>query len=199
MLDAYKELTPVVYGENAIKYLCFSAKTEGMVFHMHWHDRMELLRVVSGQLELHLNEEHITVLPGQVVITSPRMMHCGFAGKEGVIYHTIMFDIERFSNQTIASDKYLSPISKSEVVFQLVTENLKVVEIVDRLVSVLSDDRDENPLFAIGVVYEIIGTLYQYCISNTKINYRIDQNFRNVLEYINKNYSKKFRIKIKNV
>ena len=28
MLDAYKELTPVVYGENAIKYLKFSFLNE---------------------------------------------------------------------------------------------------------------------------------------------------------------------------
>ena len=43
MIDGYKELTPVIYGENAIKYLYTEQKkAEGEIcFLLHWHDRME--------------------------------------------------------------------------------------------------------------------------------------------------------------
>ena len=46
MIDGYKELTPVIYGENAIKYLYTEQKkAEGEIcFLLHWHDRMELTR-----------------------------------------------------------------------------------------------------------------------------------------------------------
>lgn len=41
MIDGYKELTPVIYGENAIKYLYTEQKkAEGEIcFLLHWHDR----------------------------------------------------------------------------------------------------------------------------------------------------------------
>ena len=47
MIDGYKELTPVIYGENAIKYLYTEQKkAEGEIcFLLHWHDRMELTYV----------------------------------------------------------------------------------------------------------------------------------------------------------
>ncbi len=37
MLDAYKELTPVIYGENAVKHLYSERRTPGeLCFAMHW-------------------------------------------------------------------------------------------------------------------------------------------------------------------
>ena len=43
-LDANKELTPVLYGESAVKILkpiAFSKNAP--CFRMHWHERIELL------------------------------------------------------------------------------------------------------------------------------------------------------------
>ena len=58
MIDAYKELVPVVYGESSIKYLYSEAEADRMCFNMHWHDRMELNLVISGSLKL--RESYIT-------------------------------------------------------------------------------------------------------------------------------------------
>lgn len=195
MLDAYKELTPVIYGETAIKHLIISHKTKRMCFHMHWHDRMELLRVVSGELELHLGDEQITVLPGQVAIVAPRTMHCGFSGESGVLYHTIMFDVEKFCNATIASDKYLVPVCKYEAGFIPVATQPQVTEAVDRLLQILSAGENRNPLSAIGSVYEIIGALHQYCAGETKLIHHIDDSFKSVLEYINSHYTERISAK----
>ena len=82
--DAYKELTPVVYGENAVKHFYLDFRTPGAVcFAMHWHDRMELLYVVRGSLELHTQEGKFTVREGQTAVSAPRQLHGGFAGPEG--------------------------------------------------------------------------------------------------------------------
>lgn len=196
MLDAYKELIPIVYGENAIKYLQHTDEEAGkMCFRMHWHDRMELLRVVSGTLELHIGEEKICVLPGQAVIIGPRVMHCAFSGKTGVDYHVVMFDLENFCNATRASVKYIESICNCKTGFHIVTGNQKVVSEIDRLVNILCGVEDANSLFAIGVVYEIIGALYKYCESNFKIVYRRNETFRAVLEYINRSFCEKISVK----
>ena len=52
MEEKLKELTPVEYGESAVKYLHHKPLAEGTHFRMHWHDRIELLWFVSGSLTL---------------------------------------------------------------------------------------------------------------------------------------------------
>lgn len=195
MLDAYKELTPVIYGEHAIKYLFCKGEQGDLCFNMHWHDRMELLRIVSGRLELHLGAEHYSVFPGQLVIIGPRRMHYGFAGESGVIYHTIMFDIEKFYNATLAADKYLVPVNKNITNFQAVATSRQVIDVVDKLVNLLTTEKGENPLLAIGAVYEILGLLHQHCRSDTKVIPNADDKFRPILEYMNHNFAEKISAK----
>ena len=61
-LDRNKELTPVLYGKSAVKILRPVIFPENMLcFNMHWHERMELLYVVSGKIKLRLNNTETVV------------------------------------------------------------------------------------------------------------------------------------------
>ena len=196
MLDAYKELTPVVYGENAIKYLKGrNIEANRLIFYMHWHERMEVLRVMEGSLDLYLGEEHKSVSAGQVAIFVPGQLHCGFSGENGVKYHTLMFDVEKFCNATIASSKYLEPVYKYGTSFETVTKHPRVVEAADRLIAFMDDKGEGNPLFAIGAVYELMGCLHQYCGGSTRLIHKPDESFSAVLEYINDNFAQKISAK----
>jgi len=191
MLDAYKELTPVVYGENAIKYLENRKKPGEICFSMHWHERMELLYVEAGELELYFGQEHYSVDQGQTAVVSPGMMHCGVAGERGVVYHAIMFDVEKFQNGTMASQKYLAPVCKYRTGFQKVAQHTEIKETVEKLVKALSGGRGDNPLVAIGIIYEVIGLLCQHCGAGSGMVHRVDKGFGRVIEYINANYTEK--------
>lgn len=98
MIDGYKELTPVIYGENAIKYLYTEQKkAEGEIcFLLHWHDRMELTYVTEGTLRFVTEGEEFLVSAGELAVAGPGQMHGGFAVSEKVCYHTVMFDVEGF-------------------------------------------------------------------------------------------------------
>ena len=93
MIDGYKELTPVIYGENAIKYLYTEQKkAEGEIcFLLHWHDRMELTYVTEGTLRFVTEGEEFLVSAGELAVAGPGQMHGGFAVSEKVCYHTVMF------------------------------------------------------------------------------------------------------------
>lgn len=191
MLDYYKELEPVIYGENSIKHLYgdFSGNPGRMCFSMHWHDRLEILRLTSGQLKLHCEEGHFTVTPGQIVVISPRQRHGAFSGTDYVCYHTLMFDIDNFLNKTPASSKYLLPIIKGKTCFQPVIEDAQLLETIDSLLNLLSDPVQKSTLSTIGHVYEILGQLQCYahqtvCVSNTQIH-----GFDEVLTYIENHYT----------
>lgn len=193
MLEAYKELTPVVYGESAIKYFHNRIEeTSGrMCFNLHWHDRMELIYVASGTLELHSDEGHFTVQPGQVAVISPRQIHGGFAGCKGVDYHAIMFEVEKFCNGTIASDKYLAPLCKNKVSFQEVIEDDRLRLAVASLVEILTDQEGKKPLLAIGVIYSIFDILFRYYSKTSRVIHEQDNGFGKILEYINSHYTEK--------
>ena len=193
MLEAYKELTPVVYGESAIKYFHNRIEeTSGrMCFNLHWHDRMELIYVASGTLELHSDEGHFTVQPGQVAVISPRQIHGGFAGCKGVDYYAIMFEVEKFCNGTIASDKYLAPLCTNKVSFQTVIEDAQLQQTMATLVEILTDHDDKKPLLAIGVIYTIFDILFRYYSKTSKVIHEQDNGFGKILKYINDHYTEK--------
>ncbi len=189
MLDSYKELTPVLYGEHAVKHLYFEKEAGRMCFQMHWHDRVELLYVTCGKLEVHLDDRQVEILAGQVAVFCPRMLHGGFAGENGVKFHTIMFDLDNFYNKTPASEKYLDGLFRNEVCFQTVTTNEHITEAVKQLIKRLTAKDEENPLFVVGLVYDIVGNLYQFCRESIKPIQKISENFRNVLEFVNNHFT----------
>ncbi len=195
MLDAYKELMPVIYGESAIKYLPLrEVPPNSLCFRTHWHDRMELLGIVSGQLHVHLGDEQLTLSAGQIAVIEPRMMHYGISGSEGLQYHTIMFDVEKFYNGTIASEKYLSPIVKYGTRFKRMTNKEELFEAFERLVTMVTEE-NRNPLCAVGIIYEIIGLLYQYCAAESQLIYKFDKKFSVVIEYINEHFTEKISVR----
>ena len=192
MLDAYKELIPVVYGESSVKLLYgHGGDADRMCFGMHWHDRMEINFVVSGSLMLHSDEGHYEVKAGQVAVSPPQKMHCGIAGSDGVKYHTIMFDVEKFCNGTPASDKYLMPISKGEIVFPRVIDDKILKCAVEQLIQIATDREAYNPLQAESKIYEILGILISYGTVPKKANNEKDRRFYDILKYVNEHFTDK--------
>lgn len=195
MLDAYKELTPVIYGENGLRFLNSVTGPGGLCFSAHWHDRIELLHIISGTLEAYLDNEHVTAAPGQTVIIMPHATHCGFAGSQGVYYHMIAFDVEKFCNSTIASEKYLAPIFKYGANFCPVTSAPSVAKAMDELEALLTAGNVCHPLCVIGKIYEILGLFYQYCTVTPRQIHKTDERFGKVLEYINLHYTENISAK----
>ena len=52
-LDAYKELSPVLYGESDVKTLeYFKPEKDTLGVSMHWHNRIEIIVAKSGSLRM---------------------------------------------------------------------------------------------------------------------------------------------------
>lgn len=200
MLDVYKELEPVVYGENALKYLFMEHCSPGQVcFNMHWHERMEIIYVVSGNLELRNAEDNWYLGEGQIAVFAPRQLHGGVAGENGVTYHTLMFDLELFYNASIASEKYLQPLAKGYVGFQKCIEEKDVLRVLQCLVRMVNKEERSHPLIVIGMVYEFIGRIYPYSLNNQLTICSQDKGFGIVVDYVNAHYMEKISAKMLSV
>lgn len=197
MLDKYKEMDPIVYGENAIKYMMLNNWPPcKRCFKMHWHERMEILYVIDGSLEVHDLEDSYCLKPGQISVFSPGQLHQGFAGPDGVTYHVFMFDAEMFSNATLGVRKYMHWFTRGNVKFQRCIENEELVQILEHLVSLVNGVKKVNPLITIGVIYEVLGLLYPYGIEDERTANQWDKGFGKVLEYVNNHYTEKISPKV---
>ena len=187
---AYKEYEPVRYPENGVKVL-YDARVEpgAKAFPLHWHERMELIRVVEGSLECHVDDTRFIVKTGELAIACPCRPHGAAAGREGARYHTVMFDPADFYNASGASRRYLTAICDSTAEYAPCTGDSRVLGVLDGLVSLCRSEGRGTALYAVGRVYELLGVLYDRCLLNESPSRLADARFREVFEYIEAHYT----------
>ena len=190
-LDAHKELAAVHYGPYCARFLLDSHKLPHKEsVHLHWHDRMELLRIRQGSMTMQVGNERVEAKAGQLVIVCPRQIHCGTAGAEGVGYDVIMFELEQLLSNTDASGAYLEPVANGTVTFYPVTDHPEILSIADRLLAQYRHREKVNPLRFLSGVLKLMGVLYeQLPLTQRFLDPRGDA-FRPVLEYVNQNFAK---------
>lgn len=189
-LDAYKELTPVVYGELSARFLEFRRQPGQECFRLHWHERMELLRIRQGSMELRIGEEKLTAKAWELVLIYPCQPHYALAGEDGVTYDVIMFDLALLQNGSMAGANYLQPIAEGMVTFASVSADPDLVAAADSLLEMYRDRERINPLRITGGIYGLLGMLYERFPQNQRTVRHVPDAFKPVVEYVNQNFTK---------
>ncbi len=188
-LDYQKELTPVLYGDSAVKVIRHThIEPERLGFSMHWHDRMEILYVHSGSLCISIGEQTVDVGEGQVAVFTPTLPHSGTAGNHGANYDAIMFDISKFYNTTGASERFLVPLHEQRIAFSTVTEHTDVVNSVREILSLYDSNDGISDILAVGEVYRLIGLLFKNCVDSEHTLPQDSGRFKEVLDFVGKNF-----------
>jgi len=183
-----QELTPVVYGAYPAKILPRITLTAGeMAFSLHWHDRVELHRILRGSLELFCADEHIVLHEGDVSVVSPRLLHRGVAGADGVEYDVIMFDARHLLNQTEASAQFLKPLCDGVLAFSPIISSREVTAVVDRIISATVAETSHR-LQLLGDLYVLVGLLYQCTEVRQGLSSGVEERFGRVISYINEHF-----------
>ena len=188
-LDYQKELTPVLYGDTAVKIIKHTMRSAGKIcFSMHWHDRMEILIVHSGSLLVNIGDAGFEVKTGQLAVFPPCVPHFAVAGADGVLYDAVMFDISKFFNSTGASPRLLEPLHSQRVLFHSVVDDSETVSTAKKILA-LHDTADEGfELIAIGEVYRLIGLLYKNWLSQQQMSQPDCGRFKEILDYIGSSF-----------
>lgn len=189
-LDYYKELTPVFYHSDGLKILCVAnIPPDKMVFPMHWHDRMELILVTSGSLNIRVGTETTTLSPNHLAIISPRQLHYGLSGAEGVSCYAFMFDISHFMNSVPTVRQFIAPISEKRTLFQPWTSQHEIVELLKNIIKLHTSKQNFHHLQVVGKIYELVALLYQFCFTGEEVNSITDSRFQDVLNYVNLHFA----------
>lgn len=184
-MDIYEELTPVrysTYGVNILRGFAFREREN--CFTVHWHERIELLLVREGSLELYLGERHAaTVHAGSVAIVGPRQPHSAVAGGRGVVYDVLSFRADHFLNGTSATGQLLRPLLEGRV------ELLPASQELWKGVSAVLEASKCGPLEAVGRVYQLLNILLDACVVAVRPGGAADRRFRQVVEYVSSHYT----------
>lgn len=183
-LISQKELTPVVYGEMPVKCFRVSAAPGELVFYLHWHDRVELHSVVSGSLELFCGEEHTVLRAGEVSAVSPRLLHHGVAGEEGVVYDVLMFDLSLLVGR--ATEPWLGALESGRAVFEIKYEASPITEATHRVIEAYTA-KETHPLGMVALLYGLLGEMYRLGGIREHTLPPLEENFSRVIEYIHEN------------
>ena len=188
-MASFKEIQTINYKESGIYHHTFSFESGETCFQSHWHERLEILYIISGKMHLYMDGNYYVASAGQTVIISPMLTHKGIADEGGIKYEVIAVDISKFSNLSTASHKYLTSLAEQKILFYPLTEHPAITSSITSLLACLNDEHSRNPLCSMGKMFELIGLFYEYCLFETSQPTKPNADFSEVLEYINEHFT----------
>lgn len=187
-INEKKELALVFYGNSAVKILHRDIPDSNRTcFTAHWHERIELTYVVSGNLTLTVNGRAFKLTKGLLGIISPEKEHTAVSGENGVEYYTVMFDPTAFYNSAFATEKYLTPIIKLKTDFVPVTDDPEIIGTVSELIREQLNGDEYSALSVIGRIYILLSLFYRKCRTESSSVSIPKSGFSEILDYIEKN------------
>ena len=190
-----KETSPewAIPGKKAVSALPYVCEPGFLACPLHWHEFMEISRVIKGTFHFKRGNDDIILKEGDAVICCPEQLHYGTAGEDGVSYYTIKFDVENLFNQTKASPIYIESLMNFTTIFAPKTNHPEVIKVLDEIYAL--NKSNANPLTIIGRLYVLIGLLYDNCLESYKIPSQADIKFAEVLKYVNEHFLDKISSK----
>ena len=188
MKISQKETTPVNYNMAAVKILTFEVyKDDPFCFRMHWHERMEFLRIREGKIKVDFGTFSSTFKAGDVVIIHPNQLHKGTLVGDYVKYDTLMFDVRSFYNNTDVCKKYLPSIFEGQTKFLQSTDNLEIVKCIDCATAYPADEFQN--FYITSCIYNLFALLYKNCLIKVSNKENIDKTMQDVISFIQNNYN----------
>jgi AraC-like DNA-binding protein len=155
--DILLERIPVTYGPSAVRVLFFENREKKHSFRMHWHERIEILRVIDGELKVNLGTKTVTAKKDEFIIIPPRMPHKGETDID-TKYCAVMFDIRNFYNNTEIGEAFLPALFEGRVDVENLVKDKETVLVLDEITAVASLPQ-ENFLI-MTKVYELLAKLF---------------------------------------
>lgn len=175
-----------------IAYYHVTPRSPRYVMQLHWHTEYEIIRILSGELELSLNDDVKTYKKGDVIFVTDGVLHGGTPND--CIYECIVFDLKILLKDNHACTKTIQDIINHKITINsLLTENNEtILPIVKNLFHALSRKKVAYEFMTQGYLYQLLGIIVQEHLYSEQALGDIPperlEPIKNVLEYIEKNY-----------
>lgn len=162
----------------------------------HWHNEWEILRVLDGSFQLHIDNEQYDVRKGDILLIRGGVLHGGIPSN--CIYECFVFNLHGLFRSTETVKKSLRPFYRQQLLAQCYFpsgSNEEISQLVDELLCAFSKTKDFEckELITIGSMCRLFTKIIQKGLyreaeqNNYSNNNRMEQ-LKSVLEYIETNY-----------
>lgn len=133
----------------------------------HWHDDIELIRVLSGRMRYYINGREILLDEGDSVAVNSRQMHFGYDFQRAECrYHCILFHPSLFTGgQALERDFILPILTEQTPEYWLMPAGTELggltADCVDRIVQLKAQGRGAYELEAVGLLHILWAGLWR--------------------------------------
>ncbi len=165
-------------------------------YHMqyHWHSYFELIRIISGNFHLTLDDEMRILNPDECVLVTGGTLHGGTPHNH-CVYECILFDMQMLAQQNHACSKTVHDIITHQITLHsfLTDHSDEILPIVKNLSHTLSKKKPGYEFATQGYLYLLLSVivenhLYEESVYDSVAASRLSS-IKNVLSYISENYA----------
>lgn len=104
-------------------------KPPGVAFPSHWHEYLEFLFITGGEGIITCNSDQYTVRKGDLVVVNSSEIHGGYSQQGNFNYYCVIAEptVLQGYSAGICEVKYLSPITKNQILFENIIRDDKAV------------------------------------------------------------------------
>ncbi len=165
------------------------------IMNYHWHAEYELIRVLTGQLYMTLDEKEFQACPGDIVFIHSGILHSG-TPSSGCVYECLVFDLNAFLKHNPACSSYIQRvIDRSALIYHHFSPKYEDIhQIIWNVFDAMSACPPGYELTTYGELYHFFGVvfsrhLYLADIPQTRKDYKRIMQLKNVLDYMESNYA----------
>ena len=166
----------------------------------HWHDDIELIYVISGEMDYNINGNIITLTPQKGVFVNARQLHYGFsnAHKECeficILFHPKLLSVSEYINNT-----YVQPLINNICFpYEIFQDTPWHLAIIQKLFHLLELKEDANfPLKVLGPIQDLWLILFEHMPAVDSFDVKNNSELtavKNMLAYIRMNYQDKISL-----
>lgn len=205
-MDAYHE--EINYSDTSTLYP-FSSHLENhtdstLIAHPHWHDSIEILYGLSGNVKVHLDCDTYNLSPGSMLIISSKEVHSiyGDSSHQPTSYIVVKFapEVLYATSSTVFEAKYILPFLMSSYTHQrlFTKEELKATALPSLLQEILSEYEEKPFGFELAIRINI-GRIFLWILRHwhqkgihlniaSDLNQTTISRLQIIFDYVDKNY-----------
>ena len=165
---------------------------------MHWHSSIELIRVLSGELYVTLDNRRYSAGAGDIFFVNSETAHSALPRK--CTYECVVFNLAFLKTGTPSSDAFIeNVIHKNVVVDEYVADPL-LKSIIEAFFESMNLKSEGDRFRVFSAVHNMMAEIYDkklYCANVGKITDKAEQNvikLKKTISYIRENYDKEITL-----
>lgn len=166
----------------------------------HWHDDIELIAVLKGQMLYNINGQVITLNEGEGILVNSKQFHYGFSEtKTECLFICILFHPILLCASKMFESRFIEPVLNSELPYIHLSPEIPWKYKVLNCIREIFEKRDEktSPLNTQGMIYLLWNEVAANLPLNTKTIERADTKLttlKKMISYIWEHYGEKITL-----